>query len=331
MDHITLDERRLAEDYLGGLLPPDERAAFEVHLVGCEECRDRLLLAEMFRRRAPQPAQDTDPPPTTPPASGTHASNGTPSSAAPSLGDDPSPADRLAGSPSQTAAAHASSPQSGSATASGTANRQTPRVPHHLYSGPERRRAADRRSSEPVRPLPWSRRPAPSAAETISYHAVLQPNPPARHGRRLALAAGVLFAACAGYFTGAATPMLHGSGADSITPYNVMAPAHTREEALMQIVEQSNVVLGGERITLALIRSTLPRYDHSTWRQYQDHSKRLREYHDIFRREYQSLLQLYKTNESMLQKGDILFLEDAITGAEDVERNMHQLESLNLH
>jgi hypothetical protein len=110
-----------------------------------------------------------------------------------------------------------------------------------------------------------------------------------------------------------------------------MAPAHTREEALMQIVEQSNVVLGGERITLALIRSTLPRYDHSTWRQYQDHSKRLREYHDIFRREYQSLLQLYKTNESMLQKGDILFLEDAITGAEDVERNMHQLESLNLH
>jgi hypothetical protein len=160
---------------------------------------------------------------------------------------------------------------------------------------------------------------------------VWQPNPPARHGRHLALAAGVLFAACAGYFTGAATPMLHGSGAESITPYNVTTPAHTREEALTQIVEQSNVVLGGERITLALIRSTLPRYDHSTWREYQDHSKRLREYHDIFRREYQSLLQLYKTNERMLQKGDILFLEDAITGAEDVERNMHRLESLNLH
>jgi hypothetical protein len=327
MDHVILDERSLAENYLAGLLPPDDRATFEVHLVGCEECRDRLLLAEMFRGRAPRPGQDAAPPradmPQTP---GTRSWN---SGSAPSNRTQ-FPEDTAPSASSQVSDAQTFPAQAGKAP-SEAGSKPPPRMAHHLYSGPERRRMEDRGADQPLRPMPWSRRPAPAARDTIAYHAVLQPTPPRRRGRRLALAAGVLFAVCAGYFTGVAVPLLHGSGADAVTAYNVTSPARTRDEALAQIVEQSNVVLGGERITLALIRSTLPLYDHSSGREYQEHAKRLREYHDIFRKEYQSLLLLYKTNESMLQKGDILFLDDAMAGADDVERNMQQLESLNLH
>jgi len=51
MDHQYIDRHSLAERYLENELPPAERAAFESHLVDCQECRDRLLLAEMFHTR----------------------------------------------------------------------------------------------------------------------------------------------------------------------------------------------------------------------------------------------------------------------------------------
>jgi hypothetical protein len=51
VDHQYIDEQALAEGYLDHLLPPEERREFEAHLVDCQECRDRLLLAEMFHAR----------------------------------------------------------------------------------------------------------------------------------------------------------------------------------------------------------------------------------------------------------------------------------------
>jgi hypothetical protein len=51
MDHRYIDERSVAERYLNHKLKPAERAAFEAHLVDCQECIDRLLLAEMFHAR----------------------------------------------------------------------------------------------------------------------------------------------------------------------------------------------------------------------------------------------------------------------------------------
>lgn len=59
MDHRYIDEHSLAEEYLDHRLPPQERGEFEAHLVVCEECRDRLLLAEMFHARngVPKPIQ----------------------------------------------------------------------------------------------------------------------------------------------------------------------------------------------------------------------------------------------------------------------------------
>ena len=53
MDHQYIDQHSLAERYLENALSPDQRAAFEAHLVDCQECRDRLLLAEMFHARQP--------------------------------------------------------------------------------------------------------------------------------------------------------------------------------------------------------------------------------------------------------------------------------------
>lgn len=61
MDHRYIDERSVAQRYLDHTLPADERADFEAHLVDCQECTDRLLLAEMFHARngaaKPQPEE----------------------------------------------------------------------------------------------------------------------------------------------------------------------------------------------------------------------------------------------------------------------------------
>jgi hypothetical protein len=55
MDHRYIDENSLAERYLEHALPSDEHHAFESHLVDCEECTDRLLLAQIFLEHRPQP------------------------------------------------------------------------------------------------------------------------------------------------------------------------------------------------------------------------------------------------------------------------------------
>jgi anti-sigma factor RsiW len=51
MDHRYIDEHLVADRYLDRVLAPEERGEFEAHLVDCLECRDRLLLAEMFHAR----------------------------------------------------------------------------------------------------------------------------------------------------------------------------------------------------------------------------------------------------------------------------------------
>jgi hypothetical protein len=53
MDHSYIDRKSLAERYLKNALSAEERAAFEAHLVDCQECTDRVLLAEMFHARQP--------------------------------------------------------------------------------------------------------------------------------------------------------------------------------------------------------------------------------------------------------------------------------------
>jgi anti-sigma factor RsiW len=53
MDHRYIDRHRVAQRYLDHSLSAQERAAFEAHLVDCQECTDRVLLAEMFEAREP--------------------------------------------------------------------------------------------------------------------------------------------------------------------------------------------------------------------------------------------------------------------------------------
>ena len=48
MDHRYIDENSVAERYLEHTLAPEEHEAFESHVVDCEECADRLLLAQIF-------------------------------------------------------------------------------------------------------------------------------------------------------------------------------------------------------------------------------------------------------------------------------------------
>jgi len=48
LDHSYIDDHSMAERYLRHALTPDERRDFEQHMVDCQECADRLLLAEMF-------------------------------------------------------------------------------------------------------------------------------------------------------------------------------------------------------------------------------------------------------------------------------------------
>jgi anti-sigma factor RsiW len=51
MDHRYIDEHSVAGRYLDHELTADQRAEFEAHLVDCQECTDRVLLAEMFHSR----------------------------------------------------------------------------------------------------------------------------------------------------------------------------------------------------------------------------------------------------------------------------------------
>jgi hypothetical protein len=49
MDHRRIEEGNIAELYATGRLPPDDEEAFEVHLLECRECRERVAQADDFR------------------------------------------------------------------------------------------------------------------------------------------------------------------------------------------------------------------------------------------------------------------------------------------
>jgi hypothetical protein len=51
MDHRYIDEHAVAERYLNHQLRPHELTEFEAHVVGCAECTDRILLAQIFLER----------------------------------------------------------------------------------------------------------------------------------------------------------------------------------------------------------------------------------------------------------------------------------------
>ncbi|HML17300.1 MAG TPA: zf-HC2 domain-containing protein [Bryobacteraceae bacterium] len=55
MDHRYIDENLVAQRYVDNALTPEERTEFEAHLVDCQECTDRLLLAGMFRKPSAPP------------------------------------------------------------------------------------------------------------------------------------------------------------------------------------------------------------------------------------------------------------------------------------
>ena len=62
MDHSYIDRNDIAGQYLRKELDEGDRITFQAHLVDCQECADRVLLAEMFLPKetpapvAPEPA-----------------------------------------------------------------------------------------------------------------------------------------------------------------------------------------------------------------------------------------------------------------------------------
>ncbi len=59
MNHQYIDQHDIAGQYLRKELAEADRDAFQKHLVDCDECADRVLLAEMFQ--AKQGASTTAP------------------------------------------------------------------------------------------------------------------------------------------------------------------------------------------------------------------------------------------------------------------------------
>jgi hypothetical protein len=53
MDHSYIDEHSVAERYLSNALAPGDRDAFERHMVDCQDCTDRILLAGIFHSHSP--------------------------------------------------------------------------------------------------------------------------------------------------------------------------------------------------------------------------------------------------------------------------------------
>jgi anti-sigma factor RsiW len=50
MDHAYIEEHQIADRYVQGTLPEAERERFEDHYLSCQECLDRLELAESVQR-----------------------------------------------------------------------------------------------------------------------------------------------------------------------------------------------------------------------------------------------------------------------------------------
>jgi hypothetical protein len=61
MDHAYIDANAVAERYLDHVLLAEELREFEEHIVDCQECADRLLLAEMFHARNGHKAKPVQP------------------------------------------------------------------------------------------------------------------------------------------------------------------------------------------------------------------------------------------------------------------------------
>jgi len=65
IDHYDVEQQRIAERYLAGDLEAGLRTAFSDHVVECEECWDRLQLAQMWmeheRRRTSTPRSSREP------------------------------------------------------------------------------------------------------------------------------------------------------------------------------------------------------------------------------------------------------------------------------
>jgi hypothetical protein len=55
MDHRYIDEHSVAERYIENTLSKEDCTEFEAHIVDCQECLDRLLLAGMFHARNGHP------------------------------------------------------------------------------------------------------------------------------------------------------------------------------------------------------------------------------------------------------------------------------------
>lgn len=57
LDHGYIDQHDIAGRYLRRELAPADRDAFQGHLVDCQECADRVLLAEMFEAQSAKSAE----------------------------------------------------------------------------------------------------------------------------------------------------------------------------------------------------------------------------------------------------------------------------------
>lgn len=61
MDHGYIDQHDIAGRYLRRELSPSDRDAFQSHLVDCQECTDRVLLAEMFQAQETKATGEPEP------------------------------------------------------------------------------------------------------------------------------------------------------------------------------------------------------------------------------------------------------------------------------
>lgn len=105
--------------------------------------------------------------------------------------------------------------------------------------------------------------------------------------------------------------------------------AASREGAVRKLQEQNDVVMGKEQRTLALIRDVTIWYEvDSNHQEALAKSKQLREFYASFHDEYRSLLRMYRANEGILRHGDVLFLEEAMKGSEEIESKMRRLKAM---
>lgn len=115
----------------------------------------------------------------------------------------------------------------------------------------------------------------------------------------------------------------------AVIPFEERFVFESRKETVLALVEQSDIVIGKGKKTLALMSQVEAwlevNENHDSAREV---SHRLRQFYRQFKSDYDKLKQIYNSNENKLNESDFSVMEEPIKLNENIKRKMTQLKAM---